>query len=115
MTENNAEIILRKCVELADEKKARDMVSLKLKGLTVICDYFLIVSATNTRQAQSICDNIEEKMEEYGNAPLRIEGYREGKWILMDFGVVVVHIFLDEEREYYDLERLWADAERQEY
>ena len=115
MTENNVETMLQKCIELAQEKKGRDIISLKLKGLTVICDYFLVVSATNTRQAQSICDNIEEKMKECGNAPLRIEGYREGKWILLDFGSIVIHIFLEEEREYYNLERLWGDAERLEY
>ena len=58
---------------------------------------------------------IEEKMKECGNAPLRIEGYREGKWILLDFGSIVIHIFLEEEREYYNLERLGGDAERLEY
>ena len=112
MTENTADSILQQCIEFAQEKKGRDIISLKLQGLTVICDYFLLVTATNTRQAQSICDNIEDKMKEAGNPPLRIEGYREGKWILLDFGSVVVHIFLAEEREYYNLERLWGDAER---
>ena len=115
MTDNSAESILQQCVALAQEKKGRDIISLKLRGLTVICDYFLLVSATNTRQAQSICDNIEEKMKENALPPLRIEGYREGSWILLDFGSVVVHIFLEEERQYYDLERLWGDAERVEY
>ena len=115
MTDNSAESILQQCVALAQEKKGRDIISLKLRGLTVICDYFLLVSATNTRQAQSICDNIEEKMKENALPPLRIEGYREGRWILLDFGSVVVHIFLEEERQYYDLERLWGDAERVEY
>ena len=112
MTENTADSILQQCIEFAQEKMGRDIISLKLQGLTVICDYFLLVTATNTRQAQSICVNIEEKMKEAGNPPLRIEGYREGKWILLDFGSVVVHIFLAEEREYYNLERLWGDAER---
>ena len=102
MTENTADSILQQCIEFAQEKMGRDIISLKLQGLTVICDYFLLVTATNTRQAQSICVNIEDKMKEAGNPPLRIEGYREGKWILLDFGSVVVHIFLAEEREYYN-------------
>ena len=108
------EEILARCVELAEEKKGRDIVSLALSGLTLICDYFLIVTAANTRQAQSICDQIEQGMKEDGLQPLRIEGYREN-WILIDLGSVVVHIFLEEEREFYDLERLWGEAERKEY
>lgn len=115
MKDISAEALLQQCLALAAAKKARDIVSLKLAGLTLICDYFLIVSAANARQAQSICDNIEIEMKTKGEAPLRIEGYREGRWILIDFGAVVVHVFLDEEREYYNLERLWGDAERQEY
>lgn len=115
MTELTAEALLEKLVKLAGDKKAQDIVSLKLQGLTLICDYFLIASATNTRQTQAICDNIEETMKHDGQAPLRIEGYRDGRWILIDFGSVVVHIFLQEEREYYNLERLWGDAERIDY
>jgi len=115
MMQTSAETVLQRCVELAADKKGRDMVSLKLQGLTLICDYFLIVTAANTRQAQAISDNIQEEMKKGGIAPLRIEGYREGRWILIDFGVVVVHIFLEEERQYYNLERLWGDAEKEEY
>ena len=108
------EEILARCVALAEEKKGRDIVSRSLSGLTLICDYFLIVTAANTRQAQSICDQIEQGMKEDGLQPLRIEGYREN-WIQIDLGCVVVHIFLEEEREFYDLERLWGEAERKEY
>lgn len=115
MTERNTESLLQKCVELAAEKKARDLVSLKLIDLTVISDYFLIATAINIRQAQAICDSIELTMKAEGFPPLRIEGYRDGHWILIDFGAVVVHVFLEEEREYYDMERLWGDAERKEY
>lgn len=107
--------LLSHLVTLAQEKKARDMVSLRLTGLTLICDYFLIVSAASSRQAQALSDNIELGMKEAGLPPLRIEGFREGRWILLDFGAVVVHIFQDDERSYYDLERLWGDAERIEY
>ncbi|NLF80528.1 MAG: ribosome silencing factor [Clostridia bacterium] len=115
MKEITAEALLNQCVELATAKKAHDVVSLKLAGLTLICDYFLLASASNTRQTQSICDHIGIEMKKAGYPPLHIEGYREGRWILMDFGMVVVHIFLDDEREYYNLERLWGDAERNNY
>lgn len=116
MTEKPAaEALLQRCVELAADKKARDMLALTLSGLTLIADYFLIMSATNTRQAQAIADEITEKLKAEGNPPLRVEGYRDGRWILIDLGPTVVHIFLDEERAYYDLERLWGDAPRQEF
>jgi len=111
----NAEQLLEKCVALAQEKKARDLVSLHLTGLTLICDYFLIASTTNTRQAQALADHLEISMKEAGMPPLRIEGYRDGKWILLDMGSVVVHVFQDDERSFYDLERLWGDAPRVEY
>ena len=109
------EELLARCVALAEDKKGRDIVSLKMSGLTLVCDYFLLVTAANTRQAQSISDNIEMGLKEDGLQPLRIEGYRDSRWILMDLGSVVVHIFLPEEREFYDLERLWGEAERVVY
>lgn len=112
---NSPEEILARCVALAEEKKGRDMVSLNLAGLTLICDYFLIITAASTRQAQSICDHMEQGLKQEGLQPLRIEGYRDSRWILMDLGCVVAHIFLEEEREFYDLERLWGEAERVEY
>ena len=109
------EELLARCVALAEDKKGRDIVSLKMSGLTLVCDYFLLVTAANTRQAQSISDNIELGLKEDGLQPLRIEGYRDSRWILMDLGSVVVHIFLEEEREFYDLEHLWGEAERRQY
>ena len=115
MTETPAEQLLQRCVALAQEKKARDIVSLTLTGLTLIADYFLIMSATNTRQAQAIADEITETLKAEGRPALRVEGRQEGRWILIDLGAVVVHIFLDEERAYYNLERLWGDAPRQTY
>ena len=112
---NTPEELLARCVALAEDKKGRDIISLKMSGLTLVCDYFLLVTAANTRQAQSISDNIEMGLKEDGLQPLRIEGYRDSRWILMDLGSVVVHIFLPEEREFYDLERLWGEAERVVY
>ena len=109
------EELLARCVALAEDKKGRDMVSLKMAGLTLICDYFLIITASSTRQAQAICDQIELGLKEDGLRPLRIEGYRDSRWILLDLGSVVVHIFQEEEREFFDLEHLWGEAERTEY
>ena len=109
------EELLAQCVAAAQDKKGRDIVSMKMSGLTLICDYFLLVTAANNRQAQSICDQIEQDLKAEGQPPLRIEGYRDSRWILLDLGAVVVHIFQEEEREFYDLENLWAEAERVEY
>lgn len=96
--------------EAAGDKKARDVKTLQLSELTIITDYFVICSANSTTQVKAIADNIEEKLKEQGMAPLRREGMREGRWILIDYGSVVVHVFLEEERNYYNLEKLWGDA-----
>lgn len=115
MTVFSAEQVLEKIVEFSQEKKARDIVSLKLSGLTLIADYFLIMTAGNSRQAQALSDHIYEEMKNLDCQALRVEGYQEGQWILLDYGTVVVHIFQEEERAFYDLERLWGDAEREMY
>ena len=95
-----------------DDKKARDVKVLKTTEQTVLADYFVICSARNNKQAQSIADNIEEEMEKHGYDVRHVEGYREGKWILIDAGEVVAHVFVEQDRSYYDLENLWCDAER---
>ncbi len=115
MTEFSAEELVAKIVALAQSKKARDIVHLKLSGLTLIADYFLLMTAGNTRQAQALSDHIYEELKSQDCQALRIEGYQEGQWILLDYGHVVVHIFLEEERAFYDLEHLWGDAERKDY
>lgn len=91
-------------------KKARDIVGIDLRGISPVADYFLIMSGSNRPQIKAICDNIEEKLAEQGLRPLRIEGYQEAEWVLLDYGMLVVHVFSDEQREYYNLERLWGDA-----
>ena len=101
-----AEMIAR----AGSEKKAEDILLLELKDLTVMTDYFIIMGASNTRLVQAIADNIEEELAKADILPLRKEGYAEGRWILMDYGVCVAHIFLQEERNFYNLEQLWGDA-----
>lgn len=97
-------------VNAAEDKKARDVRTLHLSELSIITDYFVICSGNSTTQVKAIADNVEEKLKEQGVLPLRREGMREGHWILLDYGSVVVHVFLEEERTYYNLERLWGDA-----
>ena len=97
-------------VAAAQDKKARDVLTLEISKLSPIADYFIILSAGNTAQAQAIADNIEEKLLEAGRALLRKEGYRQANWILLDYGDVVVHIFKEEDRRFYNLEQLWGDA-----
>lgn len=96
--------------DAASDKKARDIRTLQLSELTIITDYFVICSAGSTTQVKAIADNVEVKLKEQGVTPLRREGLREGRWILIDYGAVVVHVFLEEERNYYNLEKLWGDA-----
>ncbi len=97
----------------ADDKLGNDPVALDVADLLSVVEYFLVVSGRNERQAHSICDAIEERVkQECSRSPIRIEGLREGTWILMDYGDVVIHIFEEEARRYYDLEHLWNAAPR---
>lgn len=99
----------------ADDKKARDILMLDIHDISVISDYFIICSGNTAVQVQAIADNIVEKLKEKGITPLRQEGVREGRWILLDYGYLVAHVFKEDEREYYNLERLWGDAPVVEY
>ena len=94
-----------------DGKKGEEIKVLKTEGLTTLADYFVICTATSTTQIKAMSDACEEAMEKNGEPPHHIEGHRGGTWLLMDFSAVVVHIFMDEARKFYDLERLWGDAE----
>jgi ribosome-associated protein len=100
------------CLRAAIEKKAHDPVLLELKGVTSFTDYFLLCSGKSDRQVQAIAQAIEEALGKKGIRPLGQEGMREGKWVLIDYEDVVVHIFLDPVRRFYDLEGLWMDAPR---
>ena len=99
----------------ADDKKARDVLILDIHDISIISDYFLICSANSSTQVQAIAEHIVEKLMEENLMLLRREGVREGRWILLDFGFIVVHVFQEEERNYYNLERLWGDAPIIEY
>ena len=94
-----------------DSKKGMDIKVLETGALTTLADYFVICTATSTTQIKAMSDACEEAMEKNGEQVHHIEGHRGGTWLLMDFSAVVVHIFMDEARKFYDLERLWGDAE----
>lgn len=98
--------------DAALDKKALDVIVLDLRGITLIADYFLICSGRSTIHVKSIAENISEVLESQGQKYLRREGFREGRWVLLDYGHLVVHVFQHEDRLFYNLERLWGDAKK---
>jgi ribosome-associated protein len=94
----------------ADAKQGVDIVALDVSGPLPLADAFVLVTGRNERNVQSIASEVEDKMIEAGSKPLRREGRAEGRWILLDFGDVIVHVFHEEERLFYSLERLWKDC-----
>lgn len=103
--------LINEITDLVVEKKATDVKVMNMTGITMLADYFLLLNAQNKKHAQAIADAITERMKEHGKDLLRENGYREGTWILQDFGDIITHIFIPEEREYYDLDTMWGDAE----
>jgi ribosome-associated protein len=102
-------------VQAADSKKALDITTLRLVDLTSFTDYFVICSGNSTRQVQAIADEITDQLRPRGMRPMNTEGYSTAEWILMDYGAFVVHVFTGNSRRFYDLERLWRDAERVDF
>jgi ribosome-associated protein len=100
----------------ADEKKAQDIVLLKVIDVSYLADYFVIITGFSQTQLRAIAESIEEKVEEkFARHPVRVSGKREGNWVVQDYEDVIVHTFLPEEREYYNLEAFWGHAERIEF
>ena len=100
------------CARIADGKKARDIVVLDIGRLFFLTDFFVIATGNNTIQLRAIADEVHHRLKEAGVHRLSLTGYQDGRWVLMDYNDVVVHLFLPEAREYYDLELLWGDAPR---
>lgn len=94
----------------ADERKALELLALDMRELTTSTDYFIVCTANTANHARGIADAVEEAMDEANIPFLHKEGYRNGEWILLDYGDCIVHIFTPDARDYYSLERLWADA-----
>ncbi len=106
---------LAKAVRIAKaavDLKAENLVALDVRELTSFADVFILATGGLNRHVRAIADAVEEVVEELGERPLGIEGYDEGRWILLDLGDVIVHVFQSEVREHYDLERLWSEAPR---
>ena len=94
-----------------DDKKGKEIRVLEIEKLTSIADYFVICSGSSNTQINALCDAVEKKMEENcGEKPLHREGYRDGTWVLLDYGCLAVHVFSQEAREFYSLDRLWSDG-----
>lgn len=102
--------IAQKIAAAANDKKAKDILLLNMEGLSPVTDFYVICSAGNSTLVKAIADNIEDKLAEAGVHPTYKEGYADARWVLLDYGDVVAHVFLEEERDFYNLEQLWADA-----
>ncbi len=102
--------ILNTAISALEDKKARNIRAIDIKELTTVADYFVIASGTSVPHIKSLADNVEEQLSEKGVKPINIEGYRSARWILLDYNDIVIHIFHEDDREYYGLERLWQDG-----
>ncbi len=101
---------IREAVIAIHDTKGEDIVVRDLAGIADFADCFVLASGFNERQVQAIADRVEERLKEHGVRPLHVEGYQGGQWILLDYVDFLVHVFLDEKRRLYGLERLWSDA-----
>jgi ribosome-associated protein len=100
------------CAQVADDNKAREVLVLDMRGITQLYDYFVLATGIGRRQLHTLAEEIDTAMKAEGEERLGIEGYEAGKWIVQDYGDIVVHLFDPPTREFYDLEHLWADAPR---
>ena len=108
----DADPSLDRYIEAASEKKALNLIVLDVRDLTSIADVFIICSGRSNRQVNAIADSIVAKLKKHKIKPLSVEGTGEGHWVLLDYGHVIIHVFYEPVREFFDLEGLWADAKR---
>lgn len=104
------ETLLSITYKAIDDKRGEDIVALNMQGISLLADYFVIAEGSSERQVQAIAREVKDKAEEQGFIVKKMEGFDSGRWILVDIGDVVAHIFHKDERAYYNLERLWGDA-----
>ena len=109
-TESTEKMMAQIACKAIDDKKGQDIKVIDIHNVSVIADYFVIASGTNSNQVQAIVDNVEEQLGRAGFEAKQIEGNRNSSWILMDYGDVIVHVFDEENRLFYDLERIWRDG-----
>lgn len=110
MTELQSKQMAKLAYSALEDKKARDIRILDISKVTVLADYFIIASGTNRNQVQAMADQVEETLGKAGHPARQIEGYQTANWILMDYGDIIIHIFDEENRLFYDLERIWKDG-----
>ena len=106
----NSKEIARMACEALEDKKALEVKIINIEKVSTLADYFIIASGTNRNQVQAMADNAEEFLGKSGYSPKHIEGYQNANWILMDYGDIVLHLFDEENRLFYDLERIWRDG-----
>ena len=106
----NSKEFVQKICEVLSDRKAEDIVSINLSGKTEVADYYVSASGRSMTHTRSLIDHVEEEMDKLGVAPIRREGVREGRWCVLDYGDVIVHLFNDETRLFYHLEKLWGDS-----
>lgn len=104
--------LAKKAADILDNKKALRINVIKIEDISSLADYFVIANGTSSTHVRSLSDELEEKLKEAGTVPARVEGYRSNSWILLDYGSVVIHVFTQEARDFYDLDRLWADGQQ---
>lgn len=110
MAEKNAKEMVKTAVAALQDKKGEDIRVIDISGVTVIADYFIIASGSNSNQVQALVDNVEEQMYKAGYDDPRVEGYNTASWVLLDYNDVIVHVFSQDDRLFYDLERIWRDG-----
>jgi ribosome-associated protein len=106
-----SEQMVRLAATALDSKKGHGIKALRTGDLTTLADYFVICTGSSNTQIKALSDAVEKALSEAGEQPHHVEGHRSGTWVLMDYSCVIVHIFTEETRQFYDLERLWRDAE----
>jgi ribosome-associated protein len=109
------EALARFVARAADDKRAHNIVILNMKGISIMADYFVICHGNSEKQVQAIAGEIEDACEEAGVPLKRMEGFENGRWVLVDLGDVIVHVFHKDDRDYYQLEKLWGDAPMEAY
>lgn len=107
---NQSKEMTKLAIAALEDKKANDVRVIDIAGVSVIADYFVIASGSNTNQVQAMADSVREAIGRAGHEPRQVEGYGSANWILMDYNDIIVHIFSDESRTFYDLERIWRDG-----
>lgn len=107
---NKSKEMTKLTLKALEDKKANDIRIIDIGGVSVIADYFVIASGSNTNQVQAMSDNVREALGRAGFEPRQVEGYGSASWILMDYNDIIIHIFSEESRMFYDLERIWRDG-----